>query len=59
MFQRKDQFSGSLDDEQYSVLPPSLVAMVQLTLGSTNFENQHDVNINGAVSSIAQLLIFN
>ena len=61
IFQMKYDFQGSLDDHQYDILPQSLVALVQMILGGTNIQYQHD-NCNdviGAVSSLSQLLVFN
>ena len=57
----KYTFKGSLNDDQYETLPQSLVALVQMILGGTNIQNQHDncSDIKGAVSSLTQLLVFN
>ena len=54
-------FKGSLDDDQYDILPQSLVALVQMILGGSNMQNQSENcnNIRGAVSSLTQLLVFN
>ena len=61
ILQMNYHFKCSLDDDQYDILPQSLVALVQMMLGGSNMQNQSENwnNIRGAVSSLTQLLVFN
>lgn len=60
MFEKTYHFNGSLCDEQYDNLPPSLCALVGMILGGSNVGQCIDDNdVSTAASSIVQLLVFN
>ena len=61
IFQTQYRFKGSFLNEQYDSNPTSLLALVQMTLGGTNIENQtaNNKDVKSAAISIAQLFVFN
>ena len=58
MLEKKYEFSGSFDDEQYDDLPLSLIKFLQMLLMGYNTNHEIDEG-NCAVSTLAQLIIFN
>ena len=59
IFERNYNFKGSLCDEEYKDLPPSLSTLVGMILGESS-TSQHDGTLkSNAVFSITQLLVFN
>ena len=59
IFERNYNFKGSLCDEEYKDLPPSLSTLFGMILGESS-TSQHDGTLkSNAVFSITQLLVFN
>ena len=58
ILQMNYHFNGSLDDDQYDILPQSLIALVQMILGGSNMQKQtkNCNTIRCAVSSLTTCL---